>query len=204
MREDLLAFAANTDWPRAQFQSRTEEKFSFELVARSHGLRTTSDEAPDNSVEISGRIDRIDIAPDGRAYVIDYKYSAAQRTKGRLKDENLLQAPLYMMAAERAFGVKPDGVFYVGLKAGIDYAGWSHSGMLKSLPIPDDWLEIAERRTLQAMHEIRAGRVEVAPAKPANCRFCDCRDICRVNLAVVMEAATEAIADAAAEATEGA
>ena len=57
-----------------------------------------------------------------------------------------------------------------------------------------------ERRTLQAMHEIRAGRVEVAPAKPANCRFCDCRDICRVNLAVV----TEAVADDAAEATEGA
>ena len=172
-------------------------------MARAHGLRTPSDDAPGDAVEISGRIDRIDIAPDGRAYVIDYKYSAAQRTKGRLKDENLLQAPLYMMAAERAFGVKPDGVFYVGLKAGIDYAGWSHSGMLKSLPIPDDWLEIAERRTLQAMHEIRAGRVEVAPAKPANCRFCDCRDICRVNLAVVMEAATEAIADAAAEATEG-
>ena len=55
-------------------------------------------------------------AADGNAYVIDYKYSAAQRTKGRLKDENLLQAPLYIMAAKEAFGVEPDGVFYVGLK----------------------------------------------------------------------------------------
>jgi ATP-dependent helicase/DNAse subunit B len=205
MREDLLAFAANVEWPRAQFQSRTEEKFSFELVsrdqsvARAPGLRTPSE----NSVEISGRIDRIDTAADGRAYVIDYKYSAAPRIKSRLKDENLLQAPLYMIAAERASGVKPDGVFYVGLKAGIEYAGWSHSGILKSLPIPDDWLENAERRTLQAMHEIRAGRVEVAPAKPANCRFCDCRDICRVNLALVTEALADAAADAA-EATEGA
>jgi hypothetical protein len=102
-----------------------------------------------------------------------------------LKDENLLQAPLYMMAAERTFGVKPDGMFYVGLKAGVEYAGWSNSGILDSLPIPEDWLEIAQRRTIQAMQEIRAGRVEVAPANPANCRFCDCRDICRVNLGVV-------------------
>jgi hypothetical protein len=135
--------------------------------------------------------------------VIDYKDSAAQRTKGRLKDENLLQAPLYMMAAERAFGVTPDGMFYVGLKGGIEYVGWSHSGILSSLPLPDNWLEIAERRTLQAMHEIRAGRVEVAPANPANCRFCDCRDVCRVNPAAVIEIATEVVEDAA-EATEGA
>jgi ATP-dependent helicase/DNAse subunit B len=201
MREDLLTFAANTEWPRAQFDSRTEEKFAFQLVApdqlvaRAHGLRPPSDDA----VEISGRIDRLDTAADGRAYVIDYKYSAAPRIKDRVKDLSLLQGPLYMMAAERHFGVKPDGVFYVGLKAGVEYAGWSHSGMLKSLPIPENWLEIAERRTLQAMHEIRAGRVEVAPANPAKCRYCDCRDICRVNPAVTADADAEA-----AEATEGA
>jgi ATP-dependent helicase/DNAse subunit B len=193
MREDLLTFAANTEWPRAQFQSRTEEKFAFELVARAHGLRT-----PDDAVEISGRIDRLDTAADGRAYVIDYKYSAAPGIKDRVKDESLLQGPLYMMAAERHFGVKPDGVFYVGLKAGVKYDGWSRTGLLKSLPIPENWLEIAERRTLRAMHEIRAGRVEVAPANPAKCRYCDCRDICRVNPAVTAAADAEA-----AEATEG-
>jgi ATP-dependent helicase/DNAse subunit B len=227
MREDLLAFAANTEWPRAQFQSRTEEKFCFELAARADGLRTPADNAAlddtvaqalglrtpsdetalDDTVEISGRIDRIDTAADGRAYVIDYKYSAKQGTKDRVKDESLLQGPLYMMAAERAFGVKPDGVFYVGLKAGIEYAGWSHSGILKSLPIPHDWLEIAERRTLQAMHQIRAGRVEVSPANPAKCRYCDCRDICRVNPAAVTEIATEIATEVVtddAEATEGA
>jgi CRISPR/Cas system-associated exonuclease Cas4 (RecB family) len=176
MREDLLLFAGDAGWPRAQFQSETEKPFVFPL---------------DQTLEISGRIDRIDTAADGRAYVIDYKYSAAQRTKGRLKDENLLQAPLYMMAAERAFNQKPDGVFYVGLKAGVEYAGWSRSGILKSLPIPENWLEIAERRTLQAMREIRAGRVEVAPANPASCRFCDCRDICRVTVAAATDAAAE-------------
>jgi ATP-dependent helicase/DNAse subunit B len=187
MREDLLAFAANTEWQRADYQSRTEEKFAFALA---------------ESLEISGRIDRIDVAADGRAYVIDYKYSAAQRTKSRLKDENLLQAPLYMMAAKKFFGVEPDGMFYVGLKAGVEYVGWSRSGLLKSLPIPENWLEIAERRTLQAMHEIRSGRVEVAPANPANCRFCDCRDICRVSVTVGLPA--DAAEEIAAQVVDGA
>jgi hypothetical protein len=99
-----------------------------------------------------------------------------------------------MMAAERDLGIKPDGVFYVGLKASVEYLGWSRSGILKSLPIPENWLETAERRTLQAMQEIRSGRVEVAPANPAKCRFCDCRDICRVSVT----------ADAAVELAEGA
>jgi RecB family exonuclease len=181
MREDLLAFAANKEWPGG-FHSRTEEKFAFRL---------------DDTLEISGRIDRLDTDDDGRAYVIDYKYSAAQRTKYRLKDENLLQAPLYTMAAERVFGVKPDGMFYVGLKAGVGYVGWSRSGILKSLPFPEHWLEIAERRTLEAMQEIRAGRVEVAPANPANCRFCDSRDICRVGQPILAAAVPRDLAEGA-------
>jgi ATP-dependent helicase/DNAse subunit B len=179
MLADLLVFAADTVWPRAQFQSETEKPFVFAL---------------DPTLNISGRIDRIDKSDDGRVYVIDYKYSAKQGIKGRLKDENLLQGPLYMMAAERDLGIKPDGVFYVGLKASVEYLGWSRSGILKSLPIPENWLETAERRTLQAMQEIRSGRVEVAPANPAKCRFCDCRDICRVSVT----------ADAAVELAEGA
>ncbi len=166
MLEDLLAFIADEEWPRARFQSQTEEKFLFAL---------------DPSLNISGRIDRIDKGADGKSYVVDYKYSAAQRTKSRLKDENLLQAPLYYMAAKEAFGVEPDGVFYVGLKKGVEYVGWSRSGFLESEPIPADWLEKARTRTLKAALEIRAGRVEVAPANPENCRFCDCRDICRVT-----------------------
>ena len=177
MREDLLAFAADNKWPRAEFRTQTEEKFAFPL---------------DDTVEIAGRIDRIDTTVDGRAYVIDYKYSATQNTKDRVKDPNLLQAPLYMMAAERAFGIKPDGVFYIGLKKSVEYAGWSRSGLFKSLPIPDDWLAIAEQRALKAMREIRAGRVEVAPANPAKCRFCDCRDICRVSVTAAADAAAAA------------
>ena len=110
MLDDLRGFAADDQWPRGDYQSRMEEKFVFRL---------------DEWLEIAGKIDRLDTAPDGRAYVIDYKYSTAQNTKDKLKDENLLQAPLYLMAAEKYFGVQAAGMFYIGLKGGVEYAGWN-------------------------------------------------------------------------------
>ena len=164
MLDDLRAFAAHTDWPRAGFQSHTEEKFAFTLA---------------EGLEIAGKIDRLDVAPDGRAYVIDYKYSNGQNTKRKLTNELLLQAPLYLMGAERALGVTPAGMFYVGLKGGVVYAGWSEEALLESAPYPENWFERTRATTVRAVEEIRSGRVEVRPANAENCRFCDSRDICR-------------------------
>jgi ATP-dependent helicase/DNAse subunit B len=159
MLDDLRGFAADRQWPRGDFQSRMEEKFVFPL---------------DESLAISGKIDRLDTAPDGRAYVIDYKYSNAQNTKDKLKDENLLQAPLYLMAAEKFFGVRAAGMYYVGLRGGVQYVGWAE--------IPEGWLESKKQQTLQVVAEIRAGRVESAPAKSEKCRYCEFRDVCRVEV----------------------
>jgi ATP-dependent helicase/DNAse subunit B len=165
--EDLCKFASEDKWPRGAFRSDTEVSFVFPLG---------------DALEISGKIDRLDVAPDGQAYVIDYKYSNAQRIKDRVKNPSLLQAPLYLMAAERVLGMKPAGMFYVGLKSGIEYAGWSEAALLDSPPMPEDWLKITEQRTLQVVDQIRAGRVEVAPANPDNCRFCDFSDVCRIEV----------------------
>jgi ATP-dependent helicase/DNAse subunit B len=166
MLADLRGFAQDERWPRSEFRSQMEEKFEFAL---------------DESLTIAGKIDRIDIASGGRAYVIDYKYSAAQRTKARRDDENLLQAPLYVLAAEKRLGIRPAGMFYVGLKGGVEYVGWSDTGFLRSQPLAEDWLEKTVSRTLQAAAEIRSGRIEPSPADPDKCRFCDFRDVCRVE-----------------------
>ncbi len=165
MLDDLRRFTTEDAWPRAVFQSQTEIQFRFPLG---------------DAVEINGRIDRLDTAPDGRAFVIDYKYSAAARVKNKLKDENLLQAPLYMMAAEH-LNMKPAGMFYVGVKGGIEYAGWSDHPLMESLALPEGWLENTRRRTLDIVSGIRAGRVEVHPADRDNCRFCDSKDVCRIE-----------------------
>jgi len=166
MLEDLLAFAADGRWPREGFASQMECDFEFALS---------------DSVRLRGKIDRLDIAPDGRAWVVDYKYSPAQRTRQRLSDENLLQAPLYFLAAEKFFGVKPAGMFFVALKGGVNYAGWSAApvGALRHEPVPDGWAETAAERAVRAVEEIRAGRVAPTPGDDVRCDYCDFRDICR-------------------------
>ena len=164
IRDDLERFAADGRWRREGFISRMEEEFEFPFG---------------ETLVLRGKIDRFDTAPDGRAYVVDYKYSNPTTTRGKLTDENLLQAPLYALAARQKFGVPITGVFYVGLKKEVKYAGWSEDGFLDSLPMPDDWLAAARQKTLRVVEEIRAGRVEPHPADPAKCRQCDYRDACR-------------------------
>jgi len=173
MLDDLKRFTAGDAWPRAALQSQTEIQFAFPL---GEGL------------EITGRIDRLDVAPDGRAYVVDYKYSAAQNVKAKLENPNLMQAPLYMMAAQH-LTFRPSGMFYLGVKGSIEYAGWSETPLMDSLALPEKWLENARERTLRIVGEMRRGRIDIAPANRDSCRFCDAKDVCRIEVPV---AATKA------------
>jgi ATP-dependent helicase/DNAse subunit B len=175
MLEDLREFAADTRWPYAAYRSETELDFIF---------------AVDPETWVRGRIDRLDTAPDGRAYVIDYKYSPAQSAKKKLKDPNLLQAPLYANAAEAVFSARAAGMFYVGLKGGVTYAGWSNDpvGAVKGEEVPEDWLERARETTLRAVAEIRAGRIDPGPGDAENCGRCDFHDVCRRGAASALPA----------------
>jgi ATP-dependent helicase/DNAse subunit B len=155
---DLLQFAANDEWDRGAYrESRSELAIEFPLT---------------ESVAIRGKIDRLDVTADGRAVVVDYKYSNAQNLKARLESEDLLQAPLYLMAAQRQFGLTPAAMYYVGLKAKVEYAEWEK---------PEDWEAQTIRKTLEIVDEMRTGRIEIAPADPDKCRYCDARNICRVE-----------------------
>ena len=138
-----------------------------------------------DSLQITGKIDRLDTGPDRRAYVLDYKYSLAKNVAQKLDDPNLLQAPIYVMAAERQFGLNPAGMFFVGIKGGIKYAGWSQGSapgfeQLQARAFPENWLAQTKERILRALAEIRGGRVEPRPADTEKCRFCDYGDVCRV------------------------
>ena len=161
MLDDLIAFSRAERFPAGEFQSRTEEKFEFAL---------------DDSLVISGKIDRLDEAADGTAYVVDYKYSNAQNTRNR-RDKESFQAPLYLLAVEKAFGLKAAGMYYIGLKGGVETAGW------EATELDTGWLERACARTLEIVEQIRAGRTEVAPTEREKCRFCDCSDVCRIEIA---------------------
>jgi len=158
-------FAAERSWLRESFTSRIEEPFQL----------------PVGDFVVSGKIDRLDQSPDGDAYVFDYKYSAVKNVKARLTNANLLQAPLYLMAAEEVFHLRPAGMFYIGVKGEVTYTGWSVARLLDSEALPGNWLAETKARTLRIVEEIRGGRIEVQPADADHCRFCDFRDACRID-----------------------
>jgi hypothetical protein len=64
-------------------------------------------------------------------------------------------------------------MYYVGLKAAIEYAQWQAA---------DGWREAALAKSLRVVEDIRRGRIAVAPADPDKCRFCDAKDVCRVEI----------------------
>jgi len=140
---------------------------------------------------ISARIDRLETNSRNQALVIDYKYSPGNKVRERVDDSeegNLVQAGLYMLATERAFGLTPVGMLYCGLKKDISWGGWH-------LEIPG--LErIGESRTVEALRELMdrsaysaakvyesivAGDITVQPRDVKKCVWCDYRDACRVE-----------------------
>jgi hypothetical protein len=170
MLADLRRFAQTECWP-AGYQSEVEVPCNFEL-------------AP--GLGIRARVDRLLKAPDGRGFVIDYKYSKS--SKDKVENQDLLQGPLYWLAAERAFGLQAAGMYYCSLRDGIQYAGWGEQpdwvpGALIQ-PFSRDWLDSAITRSVDASRQIMSGRIVPCPSDLSKCRLCDFKDICRYEGAV--------------------
>jgi hypothetical protein len=170
MLDDLRQFCDSAKLPAA---SEILTEHSFEM-------------AVDESLLVRGRIDRIDKLPDGRALIVDYKYSAAANVAAKMDKATLLQPGLYALAAERALGLKPAGVFYFGLKDKLKVVGWSDPPGLfgiKTEPLTAEWIDGVVQIAGTAADQIRQGRIAPMPASLELCRLCDFRDVCRYDRA---------------------
>jgi CRISPR/Cas system-associated exonuclease Cas4 (RecB family) len=139
---------------------------------------------------IRARIDRLLKAPDGRGFVIDYKYS--RTSKDKVANADLLQGPLYWLAAERAFGLQPTGMYYCSLRDGVEYAGWGEQpewlAGTSIQPFSPEWLASAIERSVTASQQIMAGQIVPCPSDLTKCRWCDFKDVCRYEGAVTVVA----------------
>lgn len=166
MLDDLLQFGERQKLPPAA-GVLTEEEFVMPV---------------DEALIVRGRIDRIDKLADGRALIVDYKYSGAANVSGKLEKATLLQAGLYALAVEHKLGLKPAGVFYYGLKRDSSVVGWSDppgAFVARSQPLTREWLDGVLAKVREAVEQIRQGRIAPAPQSADLCRLCDFRDVCR-------------------------
>jgi ATP-dependent helicase/DNAse subunit B len=154
-------------------------------------------------VEISGRVDRFEVSPDRRAVVFDFKYSGAQGIRKRIRgyeEGRNVQGALYLLGLNRAHGYTPAGMFYCGLRGGVNLDGW-HTGLPgfenagRTCTPQALWeqLEAARATAIRASEEIRGGRVEAAPQDRDQCQYCAFLDVCRAGpeAAAVAEGAGE-------------
>ena len=156
-------------------QQRLETPFELEL---------------DEGVILRGRIDRLDLLADGRALVIDYKYSSAEGLRKLVaghKTGKKVQGGLYLAAVRQALGYEPAGVLFCALRRETTWYGWHSSmpGLQKGESCATDELQariqIAEETNRHTIEEIFSGRVEPDPADEEICRTCDFADICRLR-----------------------
>ncbi len=152
---------------------RVEEKFELPLTPE---------------LTIRGRIDRLERGPNGEGLVIDYKYSGQVEDKVEQNESgDLVQGGLYLLAAERVFGLSPAGMLYCGVKKRVAWEGWhaipglAEVGEASTPERLRELMEGAARSAVEAHAEILAGRVAVHPADRKKCNWCDYRDICRVE-----------------------
>jgi ATP-dependent helicase/DNAse subunit B len=166
------------------WSSRTEEKFSFAL----NPLLT-----------IAGRIDRMDIGPRLQALVIDYKYSAGNKIRERVEENgagNLVQGGLYLLASQRSFGLEPAGMLYCGLRKDVVWDGWhvpiagiEAVGEVSTREVLNDLMSRAASTAVDTFEAITSGRIGPRPANTDKCKWCDFRDICRIEAAAAVRQA---------------
>jgi ATP-dependent helicase/DNAse subunit B len=154
------------------WKTRVEEKFELPL---------------NTELTIRGRIDRLETGPKREGLVIDYKYSGQVADKVEQNESgDLVQGGLYLLAAERVFGLAPAGMLYCGVKKKVDWQGWhAIPGLgVGEACTPQRLRELAEaaaQSAAEAHAAILAGNVAVHPADRKKCDWCDYRDICRVE-----------------------
>lgn len=151
----------------------------------------------DETIKISGQIDRVDIATDTTLIAYDYKLSTGS-SKEDIKSGRSLQLPIYLEALERL--ILPDhpiagGGYYVirggneRRNKGLHRATALHYSGINNRVLgvmgDDEWQQI--RRDVIAkvwdfLDHMRAGRFGVNPSeKQKTCRFCDFAAVCRYD-----------------------
>jgi hypothetical protein len=149
-------------------------------------------ELDDGALRIAGRIDRVDLGPDGReALVYDYKGKSAA-PQAKWLEEGKLQVALYLLMLRQVLGLDAAGGLYQPLGAAPDQQ--RPRGAVREGADPDldmvrsdrlepaaleELLEACAQAARDAVAQLRAGALRPAPERCAYGGGCAHPTICR-------------------------
>lgn len=193
-------------WQKAMTEHRIPASFRAELTRwillrglrryeedaeREPGWQTLAEKAFTLQVEdatIRGRIDRYDVNAHQQARLYEFKFTGIQGLKRRKEKQEagLLVQPGIYMAALQQQGLQPVSFHYVAVKGRVESRGWDEPEELEAQ------IQIAKEQAAEAHRRIRAGHIAVRPADPEGCRWCEVRDLCRIQSIAVESTAESA------------
>lgn len=143
---------------------------------------------------LRGRIDRVDVAPDGLFLVTDYKTGSTHPGPREIMQGTALQIPLYLCAVKALTGLEGAGGTYYRVRKGEtrnQAVLWDTQqkerlkGFSTAKNSEVDGIETAVQATLGLVQEylrsIRAGYFPPAPQETPCPSYCEFRTICRCD-----------------------
>ena len=132
-----------------------------------------------NIVQIRGVIDRLDVNPEGRLRVIDYKSGSTHLSKIDLLNGSRLQLPIYALAAQEALGLgEVEEGFYWSIneaKAGsIKLSSFTYEGMEG----PEAAYQAAHEHIQEILEGTRAGNFAPKALKGGCPDYCPAKSWC--------------------------
>lgn len=125
--------------------------------------------ALDEENGLLGKIDRVDVDPDGRLHLIDYKTGKPPSSAGYLRSD--LQLPAYWLMAGATFGRPVGRITYLYLQSPTPY----------SATFTREEVEGVRRYLTELIRKIRSDE-QFLPISNPLCRFCDYQSICPLEL----------------------
>ncbi|MCK9632595.1 MAG: PD-(D/E)XK nuclease family protein [Methanoregula sp.] len=197
-------------------ESETQESDSPLVPSRfefSFGMETDALDDPASSLEpvelaspdgteklrIRGRIDRIDVTPEGQFLIYDYKSGASHPKAKDIVAGTALQLPLYLLAFEQITGLHGIGGGYYKIRREVERNIVLADSSSKDLMISRLRPSVDFPGTIQHSREcafayidgIRNGRFPLPPEEKCPNEYCDFKRICRFDPYRILETGEE-------------
>lgn len=176
--EDFLALYDEL-WKGEWYESEVDRDrhYASGKAAIRHVWKMTAEEKPRTWLQeapftikldgkiIKGKIDRVDLTPDDKAIIYDYKTSAKAKDPSTIQKEQLR---IYQMAVADVYGKETESMHF----------WYVVPGERRDVKVSEKDLEKTREKLLKRIDGIESANFEAKPDK-FTCQFCDFKDICQ-------------------------